>query len=86
MSNISKVKFMRDLLLFLGESGVQFALKSVRKRKQTVTATVEVSEQEAGFFLVFLCGQDYRGVDFSCTPTQEGCQVEITFPLGFFEF
>jgi hypothetical protein len=71
---------------FLQASKVNFALKSVKKRKNSVFATVEVAEADAGYFLVFLCSQDYRGVDYSCTPTAEGCLVEIQFPIGFFEF
>jgi hypothetical protein len=86
MSEISKVKLLRDLMEFLQASQVNFALKSVKKRKNSVFATVEVAEAEAGFFLVYLCEKDYLGVDFSCSPLPEGCIVEISFPIGFFEY
>jgi hypothetical protein len=72
--------------MFLQDSQCDFQLKTVEKRGKSVIATVSVAEEQAGYFLVYLCQQDYRGVDFSCTPTAEGCLVEIQFPIGFFEF
>jgi hypothetical protein len=83
---VSKVMALRDILQFLQDSECEFKLKTIEKRKNTVTATVEVAEEEAGFFLVYLCSQDYKGVDYTCSPLPDGCQVEVSFPISFFEF
>jgi hypothetical protein len=83
---VSKVMAVRDILQFLQDSGCEFKLGSIEKKGKTVTATVEVTEDEAGFFLVYLCSQDYKGVDYTCSPLPDGCQVEVSFPISFFEF